>query len=45
MVVLWSLSISFFLIPQTLEDAADGGVSEKHHGASGFDWELKAETI
>lgn len=34
-----------FFVPQTLEDASNGGVSEKHLWASGFERELKAETI
>lgn len=36
--------LSFF-ISQNLEDAANGGVSEKHPWASGFERELKAEII
>lgn len=36
--------LSFF-IPATLEDASNGGVSEKHFWASGFERELKAEAI
>lgn len=32
-------------IPQPLEDASDGGVSEEHLWASGFERKLKAETV
>lgn len=30
---------------QTLEDASNGGVSEKHRGACGFDKQLEPETV